>query len=317
MQAVRAENHSLPVLMNPSPSNPRSDRAPPTTFLLTDVVPLSGESATAISSHGVREVPKWTIDVRSVVEAYVYMDSIFYWADEKCQLVDSTNRADERTLHERDMLERQGELGNRKFRPCVVIEVKPEANDKTNYLLCPMAGFHKDGSRQLYEDLEEPASLLARPVQTTHHNKSFGGYAAYQFEPEWNIGPQYLIPVQVPRGDFFVANHWLPQKMETDSFNQLMKDIENVSNVWKKWRNAEDVDVKSVHDSKWLIPANICLVKSPFSSCVQVKMGPTRLGQAFSNAVEGEEQYNRSKQFYNPKQAYPSGGNHQIGRAHV
>lgn len=293
MQAVAAENHSLPALMNPSPSNPGSNRAPPTTGYLTGVVPLSGESATAISSHGVREVPKWAIDVRSVVQAYVYMDSIFFWADVKCQLVDPADRAvaDERVLHEREMLKRQGKLDNRKLRPCVVVEVDPAQNGKTRYVLCPMAGFHEDGSRQLYEDLREPASLLVRPVQTTHDNKTFGDYTPYQFEPEWNIGPQYLLPVEVTRGDLFVANHWLPQKMDTDSFNQLLEDIEDVSNVWTKWRNAEDVVVESVDDSKWLIPANICAIKSLFSSCVQVKMGPTRLEQTFSDAVEGEAQY--------------------------
>lgn len=278
--------------MNPPPSNPRSNRGPPTTAdHLTDVVPFSGKSATAISAHRVRD----TIKARSVVDAYVYMDSIFFAADVRCWLANPANREDERTKHEKKALRRQGQLRNRKLRPCVVIGVNTKTKEKPTYRLCPMAGFHKDGSRQLYEELREPASLLARPVETTYHNKTFGHYTAYQFTPEWEIGPQYLIPIEVSRGHLHVTNYWLPRKMHQKSYDRLLEDIEEASNVWKRWRNAEHVDVDCVDDSRWLIPANICVIKSLSSSGVQVKMGPTRLGQAFTYAVEGEAQYKRFK----------------------
>ena len=71
----------LSVLMNPTPSSIRSNKAPPIAILTTSGVPLSGESATTIASHGAREVPKWPIEVGNVVQAYVYMDSIFLAAD--------------------------------------------------------------------------------------------------------------------------------------------------------------------------------------------------------------------------------------------
>ena len=232
--------------MNPTSS---SIRAPPTTIYPTTGVPLSGETATAIASHGDREVPKYVIEVGSVVLAYVYMDSIFFAADVQCRLADPTNREDDRTKYEQRMLNRQGEL--RKLRPCVVTEAVIEAAGAIRYTLCPMAGFHEGGdSRQSYKDLEEPVSLLVRPVQTTYNNETFGTHTAYRFKPEWNNGPQYLFPIQVSRNDYFVANYWLRQVMDTKSFIQLLEDIEEVSNVWKKWRDAEHVVVEFDRDSQ-------------------------------------------------------------------
>jgi hypothetical protein len=234
--------------MNPTPSSIRSNNAPPTTTYITSGVPRSGETATAIASNGAREVPKWRINARSVVQAYVYIDSVLFAADVQCQLANPANLEDERTLYEMEMLKRQGEF--RKLRPCVVIKVVQEAGLDTGYLLCPMAGFHKNGSRQLYKDLEEPASLLVRPVQTTDNNETFGAYVAYQFIPEWDDGPQYLFPVQVLRRNAFVTNHWLRQNMDDESFERLQEDIEEVSSVWKKWRNAEHVVVNTNEPSQ-------------------------------------------------------------------
>jgi hypothetical protein len=191
--------------MNPTPSSIKSNNAPPTSIYIT-TVPRSGKTATAITSRGAREVPKWPIDIGDVVRAYVYMDSIFFAADVKCELANPANLEDERTSYEKEMLELQGKL--EKLRPCVVTGAEEEAGHNTRYRLCPMAGFHKNGSRQLKDELEEPASLLVRPVQTTCHNETFGAYAAYRFVPEWNDGPQYLFPVEVPRNTAFVSNYW-------------------------------------------------------------------------------------------------------------
>ena len=254
--------------MNPTSSSIRSNRAPPTT-IYTTTVPLSGETATAIASHGAREVPEYAMAAGSVVLAYVYMDSIFFAADVQCRLADPTNLEDDRTKYEEKMLERQGKL--RKLRPCVVTEVVIEADETIRYILCPMAGFHEEvggGSRQSHKDLEEPASLLVRPVQTTYNNETFGTHTAYQFEPEWNNGPQYLFPIQVSRNDYYVANRPLEQVMDTNSFIQLLEDIEEVSNVWKKWRDAEHVVVEFDRDSQYLVPDNIFVTNSLSSSSV-------------------------------------------------
>ena len=62
---------------------------------------------------------------------------------------------------------------------------------------------------------------------------------------------------EVPRGGLFVGDHGIQQKMATNSFNQLLEVIEEVSNVWRKWRNAEHIIVESVDDSKWLTPTNV------------------------------------------------------------
>ena len=227
--------------MNPAPS---SDSVPPTTSYLTDGVPLSGETATSIAYGGIRELPKWPMDVGRVVKAYVYMDSIFYAADVQCRLANPTKLEDERTLHEQKRLGRLGKgVKDRKLRPCVVTKVIPEAGGKISYLLCPMAGFHGKEGRQSYMHLEKPASLLVRPVRTTYNNETIGTYDPYQFEPEWGDGPQYLFPIQVSRRHVFVTDHGVSQTIADHSFEQLLADIKEVSNVWKKWRNAEHVVV--------------------------------------------------------------------------
>jgi len=252
--------------MNPTPSN---TRAPPTTGYdsLTNIVPLSGKTASSIATYGRRDVPKFAIHVRDVVRAYVYMDSVFFAADVQSQLANPANLEDERTLYEKRVLERQGE--RRKLRPCVVTEIFRRKGRKTRYLLCPMAGLHDekgdgergkrkgDGERQSFEDLEEPVSLLVRPVQSINNNQPFGDYVAYRFKPEWNNGPQYLFPVEVSRNEAFITDHRLPQFMEMQSFKQLREDIKEVSNVWKKWRNAEHVTVECNEDGQWLVSANI------------------------------------------------------------
>ena len=235
--------------MNPTPSNIRSNAAPPTTVYHTNSLPLTGEieTATSIASHGARKRPKWAMEVRSVAKAFVYMDSIFFAADVQCRLANPANLEDDRTLHEMELLARQGEL--KKFRPCVVMGVDREGGEKTRYRLCPMAAFHEGGSRQSYNGLEEPESLLVRPVQTTSENETFGAYSAYRFQPEWDRGPQYLFPIQVSRDEIFVTNHWLEQQIDEESFERLREDVEEVSNVWKRWRKAEHVVVGSKADS--------------------------------------------------------------------
>jgi len=228
--------------MNPTPSN---TRAPPTTGYdsLTNIVPLTGETASSIATHGRRNAPEFAINVRNVVRAYVYMDSIFFAADVQSQLANPANQEDERTLHEKRMLERQGE--ERKLRPCVVTKVSREKSGKIRCLLCPLAAFHdKNDNPQPFEKLSEPVSLLVRPVQSTNNNQAFGDYVAYRFRPEWKKGPQYLFPVEVSRNEAFLADHWLPQSMDMQSFKQLREDIKEVSNVWKEWRNAEQVPVE-------------------------------------------------------------------------
>ena len=251
--------------MSPTPSSTRSSRAPPATFYRLSAVPLSGETAESITSHGARKAPRCAIEVGNVVRSSVYMDSIFFAADVQCRLANPANLKDERTLSEMKMLERQGsglEKGSdlSKFRPCVVVGVAREAGMITHYLLCPMAGFH----RQPYEALKEPASLLVRPVQTIDNNETFGDYTAYQFNPEWGSGPQYLFPIKVSRELDFVANHGLPEQiMDSASFERLLEDIEEVSNVWKKWRDAEHVVVEVDDDSQFLVPENI-FVTDPY-----------------------------------------------------
>ena len=245
--------------MSPTPS---STRAPPTTFYRLNVVPRSGETAESISSHGARKAPRWAMAVGNVVRSSVYMDSIFFAADVQCRLANPANLEDERTLSEKKLLERQGsglKEGSdlSKLRPCVVVGVAREAGMATHYLLCPMAGFHEeegDGSRRSYEYLKEPASLLVRPVQTIHHNETFGDYTAYRFKPEWGNGPQYLFPIQVSRELDFVASHGIPQSIDSASFERLLEDIEEVSNVWKRWRDAEHVVVEVDDDSQCLVP---------------------------------------------------------------
>jgi hypothetical protein len=246
---------------------------------VTDGFPLSSRTATSIVSYGALNVPKWPIDIRSVVKAYAYMDSIFFAADVQSELADPANLADERTLHEKKMLKRHGDLD--KHRPCVVVQFKKEPDQKNRYWLCPMAAFHEDGVyRQSYEDLEKPTSLLVRPVQTTNGNETFGDHIPYRFEPEWNKGPQYLFPIQISRKAHYVANHDLDQKMDLESFVQLKADIREASHVWKKWRNAEHVIVKSAADSQCSpLPMRVSLLKSLFSSSFQIKVVPTRLAQ--------------------------------------
>ena len=229
-------------LMNPTSSSIRFNKAPPTSCYPSTGVPHSGETAESIASYGARKVPRRDINVGDVVKAYAYMDSIFFAADVRCRLVDPTNLRDGRSLHEKKMLEHQGKL--RKLRPCVVVGVSSHPGEGTYYILCPMAGFHEGGSRQPYEDLKEPASLLVRPVQTTHDNKTFGTYTAYRFVPEWRDGPQYLFPIEVSRRDIFVANRQPEQYMHWKSLKQLQADVKEVSNVWKKWRDAEHVVVE-------------------------------------------------------------------------
>jgi len=276
--------------MNPTPSNTRSNRTPPTSRHLINVLPRSGVTASSIATNGRCEVPKYDIDIGAVVHAYVYMDSIFFAADVQSQLANPGNLEDERTLHEKGLLERQGDLI--KLRPCVVMGAVRVSSRKTHYHLCPMAGFHDDGSRQRFKDLKEPASLLVRPVQATNDNETFGDYVAYQFTPEWKPGPQYLFPVKVMRDDLFVANHRLPQFIDTESYDQLGEDIKEVSNVWKKWRKAEHVTVEFEKESQWLVSADPCVINSLFSSGVQIRMGHTRLGETFPNTVEGEALHN-------------------------
>jgi len=255
--------------MSPTTSSTGFNTDPPTTFYLTNVVPLSGETATAIASHGAHEVPKHAIDIGSVVRAYIYMDSIFFAADVQCQLADPANLEDERTLYEKEMLEHLGE--RTKFRPCVVIGSEPDPDAGTRYLLCPMAAFHEEeggDSRQSHKDLKEPVSLLVRPVQTTDDNETFGAYISYRFEPEWDNGPQYLFPVQVSRNRNFVTNHWLEQAIDENSLGRLLQDIKEVSNVWKKWRKAEHILAKSDEDSQCLVRANVLVTNSLPSSVV-------------------------------------------------
>lgn len=280
--------------------------APPTTVGLTYVFPHTGETATSIATDGDYDVPKYPIEVKNVVRAYVYMDSIFYAADVQSQLATFGNRADQRTLHEEDMLRRQGEL--RKLRPCVVMRMDEDGDGEIHYFLCPMAGFHEaGGSRKRYKDLKAPTSLLVRPVETIDCNQTFEDYTGYQFIPKWRKGPQYLFPIEVSRHNIFVANHRLRQSMDQDSFERLREDIKKVSDVWKKWRKTEHVVVESDQDGKWLVPSNICVIKPLFRSRVQLRMGPARLDQRFSDA--GEALYTRFVQFCSSKQAYPSGRN--------
>ena len=274
-------------LMNPTPSNLSTNRAPPSTGYLAGVLPHSGQTATSIATRGARKIRKWAVEVGNVVRAHVYMDSIFFAADAQCRLVNPDNLADERSLYEHDILVCLGERPEPKIRPCVVVGVVKEADEKPHYLLCPMATF----SHQSYNKLEAPASLLVRPVETTYHNEPFGAYTPYRFDPEWDKGPQYLFPIQVSRTNDYITDHWLKQTIKNGSLEQLRKDIEEVSNVWKKWRHAEHVDVVSDADRQWLAPANICVIKPLFSSIVQIRLGQTKRERPVYDAVEGEVQY--------------------------
>ncbi len=278
------------------------------------VFPRTGETATSIATDGNYDIPQFPIEVKNVVRAFVYMDSVFFAADVKCGLVHPDNDADERTLHEEGILRRQGEL--RKLRPCVVTG-RVDEGGATHYRLCPMAGFHEEGgSRKRYKDLKAPTSLLVRPVEAIDCTETFGDYTGYQFTPKWHKGPQYLFPIEVSREDIFVANHRLLQSMDSESFGRLLEDIKKVPDVWKKWRKAEHI-VESKEEREWLVPANMCVIKSLFSSCIQVRMGPARSGQPFSDAVEGEALYNQLGQFCSSKQAYPLRKNRRGGGAMV
>ena len=56
--------------------------------------------------------------------------------------------------------------------------------------------------------------------------------------------------------------------MDRSSFKLLLEDIEEISNAWKKWRDAEHVVVKFDHDGQYLIPDNISVTNLPSISDV-------------------------------------------------